>query len=227
MFNRTIFVATMILVLLINAAFTHAYGDDDITIQGTELIQSVISELQSVNTNADSESIEQRLCSLERANQTWRSFVDHHTTVYMNEITASKEIREKIGAITMELDDIIQKCNKGTVDEIMTGLPSCVQSLEKLVQYCNVPVLLDFTGAVCKSCKVMKLRLQSIANDMVGTARIVIVDVNSQKDLSRKYKIMLIPTLVFIDSSGNEIARHTGEMEEYAVKATLDKLLKK
>jgi len=226
MFNRTIFAGTTILVLLINAVFTHAYGDDDITIQGTELIQSVISELQSVNTDADSGSIEQISCSLERADKTWHFFVDHHTSVCMNEITASKEIREMIGTITIELDDIIQECNKGTVDEIMTCLPSLVQSLEKLMQYCNVPVLLDFTGAVCKACKVMKLRLQSIANDVVGTARIVIVDVNRQKDFSRRYKIMLVPTLVFIDSSGNETARHTGEMEVYAVRATLDKLLK-
>jgi len=226
MFNRTIFAGTTILVLLINAVFTHAYGDDEITVQGTELIRRVISELHSANTNADSGSIEQILSCLKRADKTWRSFVAHHTNIYMNEITSSKEIRETIGAITIELDDIMQKCNKGTVDEIMTGLPLLVQSLEKLIQHCNVPVLFDFTGAACKSCKVMKLRLQSIANDMVGTARVVIVDVNSQKDFSRRYKIMLIPTLVFIDSSGNETARHTGEMEVYAVKTTLDKLLK-
>lgn len=46
-----------------------------------------------------------------------------------------------------------------------------------------------------------------------------------KRDLVNKYKIMLIPTLVFISRSGEEVERHIGDMEDRTIRAKLDELM--
>jgi len=71
----------------------------------------------------------------------------------------------------------------------------------------------------------MKARLPNIASDYKGRIRIVFVNANKEKDLVKKYRIMLIPTLVFIGRSGEEVERHIGDMEERTIRAKLDELV--
>ncbi|OGC42259.1 hypothetical protein A2Y85_08095 [candidate division WOR-3 bacterium RBG_13_43_14] len=90
----------------------------------------------------------------------------------------------------------------------------------------NIPVLVDFTGQACKACKVMKSRLENINKSIGDKIRIVYVLVNEQKDLTKKYKIMLIPTMVLLDATGREVWRLTGEIEEQKLINKIEKYLK-
>lgn len=85
---------------------------------------------------------------------------------------------------------------------------------------------MDFTGFVCKNCKIMEKRLNSISGSFKGRAEIIFVDVNKEKDLVRQYKISLIPTLVFINREGKEVCRRVGVIEEKAVKDKLEEVIR-
>jgi thioredoxin-like negative regulator of GroEL len=71
----------------------------------------------------------------------------------------------------------------------------------------------------------MKTRLKKIASDYAGKVRIAFIDVNNKKELTKTYKIMLIPTIVFFNKAGTETCRHSGNMEEHAVRNKLDELI--
>lgn len=71
------------------------------------------------------------------------------------------------------------------------------------------PTLAGFVGDEC-GCKNMRPTLEALATEYDGRCNIVIIDVMAHKDLASRYEIMLTPTLVFFDSSGQGITRHIG-----------------
>lgn len=86
------------------------------------------------------------------------------------------------------------------------------------------PVLADFGRGTCIPCKMMQPILEKLQKDYAGKAEILILDVGEYASLARKYKIMMIPTQIFFDSSGKEVYRHQGFMPEQDIVAQLKKL---
>ena len=66
--------------------------------------------------------------------------------------------------------------------------------------------------------------LEKLQKDYVGKAEILILDVGEYASLSRKYRIMLIPTQIFFDANGKEVHRHQGFMSEADLVAQLKKM---
>jgi thioredoxin 1 len=77
----------------------------------------------------------------------------------------------------------------------------------------------------CIPCKKMQPIMKSIEDRYVGQVKVVFHDVwkEDQKKYATKYGIKLIPTQVFLDSTGKEFSRHEGFYPE----AEIDKLLQK
>jgi thioredoxin 1 len=77
----------------------------------------------------------------------------------------------------------------------------------------------------CIPCKKMQPIMKSIEDKYSGQVKVVFHDVwkEDQKKYATKYGIKLIPTQVFLDSSGKEFSRHEGFYPE----AEIDKLLQK
>jgi len=217
-FKFTVIVGAMIIVQSLPS-----YGNE-ITVQGVEMIDETIYTLEAAIVHIDALDSDQAGVSIEQAEEFWNTFKEHHDFVYENELTPSEEIWSLISVITSAIENIVSTCGEIIDKQDTREVHTAIEELGKLKNLCTVPVLLDFTGALCKSCKVMKDRLQTVANDVTGSARVVIIDVNSQKKYSKEFKVMLIPTLVFIDTEGEEVERHVGEMEVQAVIAELVKL---
>lgn len=53
----------------------------------------------------------------------------------------------------------------------------------------------------------------------------IYVDVEKNPQYKQKYKVEVLPTLVFYDKSGNEVDRRWGYMKEGAMRKLLEKLL--
>jgi thioredoxin 1 len=86
------------------------------------------------------------------------------------------------------------------------------------------PALIEFGAETCSQCKRMKVVLDGIERRFQGRARVVQVNVNRDQAVTRQFKIMVIPTLVFFDARGKEVGRHYGYQDEVKVARKLHDL---
>ena len=73
--------------------------------------------------------------------------------------------------------------------------------------------ILYFSAAWCGPCKMLGPIMESVS-DQVNYQKI---DVDNNQELSIKYGVRNIPTLVLVDSSGNELNRSTGVMQKQQI----------
>ena len=86
------------------------------------------------------------------------------------------------------------------------------------------PALIEFGAETCSQCKRMKIVLDGIARRYQGRARIVQVNVHRDQAITRQFKIMVIPTLVFFDAQGREVERRYGYQDEVTVVQNIHEL---
>ena len=71
------------------------------------------------------------------------------------------------------------------------------------------PVLVDFFAEWCGPCKAMAPALDQVAAEMKGKLKVVKVDVDQNPEITMKYRIQAMPTLM-IFKGGKVAAQHTG-----------------
>lgn len=86
------------------------------------------------------------------------------------------------------------------------------------------PALIEFGAETCSQCKRMKVVLDGVSQRYKGRAHVLQVNVNKYKAVTRQFKIMVIPTLVFFDTKGKEVGRTYGFMDEVKVVRKLHEL---
>ncbi len=86
------------------------------------------------------------------------------------------------------------------------------------------PTLAEFGRGTCIPCKEMKPILEEVARDYSGKLNVVIVSVDDYRDLTSKFRIMAIPTQVFLDGNGKEVSRHVGLLAKDDIIVTLAKM---
>jgi thioredoxin 1 len=86
------------------------------------------------------------------------------------------------------------------------------------------PTLLEFGANSCSQCRKMSAVMAALAPRFVGRADLIQVDVGNDYDLTRRFKVIVIPTLVFFDTAGREVGRHHGFLEETKVAQILSDL---
>ena len=86
------------------------------------------------------------------------------------------------------------------------------------------PALIEFGAETCSQCKRMKIVLDSIGLRYRGRAQVVQVNVNREPALTRQFKVMAIPTLVYFDAQGREAGRAYGYQDEVKVARRLHDL---
>jgi thioredoxin 1 len=79
------------------------------------------------------------------------------------------------------------------------------------------PVLVDFGSNSCVPCRQMRPILKEVSQEFSGKAHVLVIDVNKYGDLSREYQILMIPTLIFFNSKGKEVFRHTGSSDKNSI----------
>jgi thioredoxin 1 len=86
------------------------------------------------------------------------------------------------------------------------------------------PVLVDFGSNSCLPCRQLRPILQELRQEKAGKVEILVIDVYKHQDLSREYRVQVIPTLVFFDSNGKEVFRTQGFMPKAALLENLMKI---
>ena len=82
---------------------------------------------------------------------------------------------------------------------------------EKEVLGSSEPVLVDFFAEWCGPCKAMAPALEQVAAEMKGKVKVAKLDVDANPEITQKYKIQAMPTLM-IFRKGEIIVRHEGAM---------------
>ncbi len=82
------------------------------------------------------------------------------------------------------------------------------------------PVLVDFWAEWCGPCKALAPKLEEIAGEMAGKARIVKVDVDANPETASKYGVRGIPTLVLF-KGGKEVGRLVGNQPKDTIMTLL------
>ena len=86
------------------------------------------------------------------------------------------------------------------------------------------PVLIDFYADWCGPCKAFAPVLENLKAEVGDTAQIVKIDVDKNQELSVKYRVSSIPTVMIFQNSELKW-RQTGSQTVQVLKAEIDKLL--
>lgn len=77
------------------------------------------------------------------------------------------------------------------------------EAFQKEVLESNIPVLLDFYASWCGPCKALAPVLEEAAAEAQG-AKVFKVNIDEQPELTKKYRIMSVPTLVVVKEGKTE-----------------------
>jgi len=86
------------------------------------------------------------------------------------------------------------------------------------------PALYEFGAGYCYSCKEMEKVMAELKISHSDQVEFRMVYVDKEEELFKQYKIMLIPTQVFLDASGKEVDRHIGPLSKEEVLQKLREL---
>jgi thioredoxin 1 len=86
------------------------------------------------------------------------------------------------------------------------------------------PALYEFGAGYCVSCKEMAKIMTELKAQYGEQMEVRMVYADKEKEMFKQYKIMLIPTQVFVDAGGKEVDRHIGALSKAEVLAKLKEL---
>ena len=86
------------------------------------------------------------------------------------------------------------------------------------------PSLYDFGRGMCIPCKEMEKVLTAIKSEYGNQVEVRLVMMEKNDDLFKQYRIMLVPTQVFLDAQGHEVDRHVGAWSQDEVVSKLKEL---
>lgn len=82
-----------------------------------------------------------------------------------------------------------------------------------------LPRLVDLGAKKCIPCKQMVPVLEALTREYAGRLEVVFIDVWENRGEGARYDIRLIPTQIFYDAAGRELARHEGYWSKEAIVA--------
>ncbi|MAS52087.1 MAG: thioredoxin [Flavobacteriales bacterium] len=97
-------------------------------------------------------------------------------------------------------------------------------NFEDLVVKSDKPVVVDFWAEWCGPCRMVAPVVEELSKDYEGKAIVGKVDVDANNEISAKYGIRNIPTILFL-KNGEVVDKQVGAAPKAALAEKLDKLL--
>jgi len=94
-------------------------------------------------------------------------------------------------------------------------------NFEEMVLNSDKPVLVDFWAEWCGPCRIVGPIVEELAQDYDGKAVVGKVDVDSNREISMKYGIRNIPTLL-VFKNGEVVDKHVGVAQKSVLASKID-----
>ncbi len=98
------------------------------------------------------------------------------------------------------------------------------ENFEEKVLKSTQPVMVDFSSEWCAPCKRLGPIVEEIADEYAGKAVVAHIDVDSNPEIARKYRILSIPTLLFF-KNGELKEQEIGLVPKNVLTDKIDSLL--
>jgi thioredoxin 1 len=73
-----------------------------------------------------------------------------------------------------------------------------------------LPVVLEFDRKYCPVCHASELAIQAVKHEYPGQFAVRKLYIDEEEYLFHRYKVVIVPTQVFLNASGQEVYRHEG-----------------
>lgn len=97
-------------------------------------------------------------------------------------------------------------------------------TFEEVVMKSEIPVVLDFWAEWCGPCRKIAPYIEELAVEFEGKAVVGKVDVDSNPDITARYRVRNIPTVLFI-KDGEVVQKLVGDQPKQTFADELQKLL--
>lgn len=97
-------------------------------------------------------------------------------------------------------------------------------NFESEVLQSDVPVLVDFWAEWCQPCRMLAPTIDQLASEYQGKAKVGKVDTDSNREVSMKYGISAIPTVILF-KDGQVQQKFVGLTSKQQFKNALDQLV--
>ena len=98
------------------------------------------------------------------------------------------------------------------------------QNFEDLALKSDKPVIVDFWAEWCRPCRMVGPVVEEISNDYAGRAVVGKVNVDQHGDISMKYGVRNIPTILFL-KNGEVVDKSVGAVPKNVLVEKLEALL--
>lgn len=98
-------------------------------------------------------------------------------------------------------------------------------NFEETVLNSGKPALVDFWAEWCMPCKMLAPAIEELAKEYEGKVVVGKVDTDNNRDISMKFGISAIPTVIIFNTEGEMVKKFVGLQQKSDFKAALDELL--
>ncbi len=124
---------------------------------------------------------------------------------------------------------------KNRVPAVAEGIPRCGNcgtalawvvdtnddAFHAVVDESSLPVLVDVWAPWCGPCRMVSPALEKLAGEMAGQLKLVKVNADDNPEVSRRFEVQAIPTLVLLDH-GRVVDKQIGALPEHQLRSWLD-----
>jgi thioredoxin 1 len=93
------------------------------------------------------------------------------------------------------------------------------ETRQGLASVAGLPSLIELGSDSCASCVAMQKVLAELEQRHAGRLNVQSIDVARRPELAVQWRVLVIPTQVFLDGEGRELARHVGYLSAQAAEA--------
>jgi thioredoxin 2 len=86
------------------------------------------------------------------------------------------------------------------------------------------PVLVDLWATWCGPCRMVSPALEQVARDLAGRIKLVKVDVDKSPQVSRRFEVQAVPTLLVLDR-GKTVARQAGAAPAHVLRPWVEETI--